>query len=74
MKLGPRRDLPAAGDLADLQAAFACFVFLLKLFDRRLDRVLVFVENFGKQLGRDRLVGDEDQRLDHGDKLAQCLT
>ncbi len=72
MKFGPRRKLPAAGDLTYLQAALTRFVFASEFFDSRLNALTFLFQNVGEQLCRNRFVRDKNERLDKSHDLGRC--
>jgi hypothetical protein len=65
VKLGARRQLPAACDLPKLQAALARFILGFQLINRGLNAFTVFTEYIGDQFYRDRLFAHEDKSFDH---------
>ena len=65
MVLGPRRDLPAPGNLAQLQTTCASIVFFGQFRDCFLYGRSIGIDYIGNRFGVDGLIRDKDQRLNN---------
>ena len=63
MKFRAGSDLPAAGDLAQLQAAVALVIVSHQHRNRRLNEVAIYFDDVGDHLCAYRLISNEDQCL-----------
>src|SRR4030095_3561193 len=70
---GACRKLPTTSDLTQLQSAVSTVELVREGCNRFADRRLIFLENVGDGLHTQRLIRNEDQRLDHSSAFCMAL-